>query len=507
MGRVGAPAAAPLWRLLLACLMAEVPGSLALSSASSDAGHLRSSLDTNLIVRRKAASRRGVGAGRAARTLAANASATPRSVGMLSVHASSRYQDAECPLNTGGTCFLFSCAESEGPTECVNGLCICQEGYCATGGKCVRVGSGNHAFTKVLAPIRSVQDPSLCFDVSGGTQDLLLSKCEGGRQTKKFEMPVSNVGVLRWAADQSKCLKVCEQGESVQLASCVYDSPESQFVLAPGGEGEIRFMQNPRRCLSVVGEVPRLGSLLKLQECKAKVLYEQFYFGLEAPQLHLPCYTPVQCAKMNAQRVGQYCRANPAAPMCMLMKQCPPGGCFNGKCVSGYCVCNAGFQGIKCNQLAGIPVPIGSGPAFRNQGVTFEFSPGPTPGPGPAPGPFAPGPGPMGLAAGPAPAPALAPAPMPMFVPAPNQMVPSPAPAPVLPPAPAAPAAAAAPAAVAAVTATAVATTPGNCEQDTGGTCWLLGCDASRNAVCSWGKCLCQAGYCAVAGKCVAQSR
>merc|ERR1740122_915592 len=40
----------------------------------------------------------------------------------------------ECPLaaNTGavGSCMVFPCAESRGPTVCTLGTCYCQEGYC-----------------------------------------------------------------------------------------------------------------------------------------------------------------------------------------------------------------------------------------------------------------------------------------------------------------------------------------------------------------------------------------
>mmetsp|Transcript_7442 Transcript_7442/g.20408 ORF Transcript_7442/g.20408 Transcript_7442/m.20408 type:complete len:183 (-) Transcript_7442:88-636(-) len=46
----------------------------------------------------------------------------------------------------------------------------------------------------------------------------------------------------------------------------------------------------------------------------------------------------------------------------------------------------------------------------------------------------------------------------------------------------------------------------GKCEEctgDTGGTCRLLTCDSSRNARCVRGRCVCAPGYCALFGKCV----
>lgn len=40
----------------------------------------------------------------------------------------------QCASDTGGTCALFSCRESRGPTNCVNGKCLCQKDYCSVTG-------------------------------------------------------------------------------------------------------------------------------------------------------------------------------------------------------------------------------------------------------------------------------------------------------------------------------------------------------------------------------------
>eukprot|EP00434_Breviolum_minutum_P023991 symbB.v1.2.021173.t1/scaffold1779.1/size154953/1 len=40
--------------------------------------------------------------------------------------------DTTCNRNTGGICFLGVCDTSRGPTECVHGQCLCQEGHCGT---------------------------------------------------------------------------------------------------------------------------------------------------------------------------------------------------------------------------------------------------------------------------------------------------------------------------------------------------------------------------------------
>merc|ERR1712137_837563 len=47
----------------------------------------------------------------------------------------------------------------------------------------------------------------------------------------------------------------------------------------------------------------------------------------------------------------------------------------------------------------------------------------------------------------------------------------------------------------------------GTCSTDTGGTCSYSSCASSRGRTsCSMGKCLCQSGYCAAGGRCVAQT-
>lgn len=42
-----------------------------------------------------------------------------------------------------------------------------------------------------------------------------------------------------------------------------------------------------------------------------------------------------------------------------------------------------------------------------------------------------------------------------------------------------------------------------DCTGDTGGTCKFLRCDSSRNAICASGRCVCAPGHCALFAKCV----
>merc|ERR1711862_943665 len=45
--------------------------------------------------------------------------------------------EAECLNDTGGSCKLFGCSKSRGPTDCTDGKCLCQEGSCVQDGACV----------------------------------------------------------------------------------------------------------------------------------------------------------------------------------------------------------------------------------------------------------------------------------------------------------------------------------------------------------------------------------
>lgn len=42
-----------------------------------------------------------------------------------------------CITSSGGTCHVIGCSASRGPTECIDGLCQCQSGYCAQEGVCI----------------------------------------------------------------------------------------------------------------------------------------------------------------------------------------------------------------------------------------------------------------------------------------------------------------------------------------------------------------------------------
>jgi len=72
----------------------------------------------------------------------------------------------KCPAQSGGTCRFFGCSGWRGPTDCVSGKCVCQEGYCATGfsGKCVPRGScvKDSAGTCKYLPCKETRGPTTC---------------------------------------------------------------------------------------------------------------------------------------------------------------------------------------------------------------------------------------------------------------------------------------------------------------------------------------------------------
>jgi len=44
--------------------------------------------------------------------------------------------EGRCTRFSGGTCSVWSCYSSRGPTDCINSKCMCKQGMCAHNGKC-----------------------------------------------------------------------------------------------------------------------------------------------------------------------------------------------------------------------------------------------------------------------------------------------------------------------------------------------------------------------------------
>ena len=55
----------------------------------------------------------------------------------VAAHELNNASNSFCDSYTDGTCKYFGCKSSRGPTQCIQGQCRCQPGYCAVGSRCV----------------------------------------------------------------------------------------------------------------------------------------------------------------------------------------------------------------------------------------------------------------------------------------------------------------------------------------------------------------------------------
>uniref|UniRef100_A0A7S1S775 Beta-lactamase-related domain-containing protein n=1 Tax=Alexandrium catenella TaxID=2925 RepID=A0A7S1S775_ALECA len=105
---------------------------------------------------------------------------------------------SKCAADTGGTCRVLSCDASRGPTTCKRGTtCVCQEGFCAQEGKCVR---------------RS--ELSSCCRDTGGTCSLLGCDASRGAVTCVREGFMSMSG---------RC--ICREGLCAEAGRCIPPGP------------------------------------------------------------------------------------------------------------------------------------------------------------------------------------------------------------------------------------------------------------------------------------------
>lgn len=291
----------------------------------------------------------------------------------------------ECPLATGGNCYIFGCADSRGgpgSVECNGGHCLCKPGFCALQGTCVVApssGEGDDEQARAMAPIRLTAHPDKCLATVG--QAVLVQDC--GSTPEVFSLPVGGIGQIRRQADAKQCLAVVAGvgGERIVIKECsLVAGSTMQFVLPGGALGLVRWRRDPRKCLAVVPPPPPplavataglaapvaapepsiVGAQLLLRQCQAEDLLEQFGTSDEAPAPFMPCTSSLACAQMEADSVLQYCLQFPSSPSCAQYRRCPPGGCNNGACDSGYCKCNAGFYGESCEQAVHAAVPLAS---------------------------------------------------------------------------------------------------------------------------------------------------
>lgn len=118
---------------------------------------------------------------------------------------------AICPMafNTGavGSCKIFGCAASRGPTHCKMGSCYCDEGYCRYPASTVHVGA-RYCVQRVQA--NSCHLTRVCYNAG-----LTTSFCEKGMCMCKFGYSVDENG--KCAADASMALAA--MGNSTQRSA------------------------------------------------------------------------------------------------------------------------------------------------------------------------------------------------------------------------------------------------------------------------------------------------
>jgi len=105
----------------------------------------------------------------------------------------------KCDRDTTGTCKYGSCAKSRGPAECHVGKCLCQQGFCASEGRCYPI----------------VADE--CPKETGGTCSVL--SCSGSRGAAKCEKGqcLCQHGGCAW---NGKCFPVTDTGGTCSALPC-----------------------------------------------------------------------------------------------------------------------------------------------------------------------------------------------------------------------------------------------------------------------------------------------
>mmetsp|Transcript_9274 Transcript_9274/g.13699 ORF Transcript_9274/g.13699 Transcript_9274/m.13699 type:complete len:375 (+) Transcript_9274:37-1161(+) len=300
----------------------------------------------------------------------------------------------DCTLVTGGYCFITDCDSSRGNAasmECASGHCLCKSGYCAISGACVVAPATSASEEEIgtVAPIRLVAFPDICLSIpqalpapvnqtaaDGAAMNLPLPppvqlEAEGcPSPPQKFEFPIGGIGMIRSEENRSQCLAVLDEGgdgAAVIMKDCsIAGGASLQFELPAGASGMIRWKSDPSLCLalhgarhmSAVESGSRPPAPLMLQKCDSKSLAQKLSLTDEAPPPYQPCESPDSCSELEAKAVLEFCSSHPTWPNCQLFTKCPPGGCNNGDCISGNCVCRGLYTGDSCEKPLAGPAPL-----------------------------------------------------------------------------------------------------------------------------------------------------
>jgi len=319
-------------------------------------------------------------------------------------HLRTRFQTRSsdhCSIVTGGECFIWGCDSTRGGdarVECVEGYCLCKTGFCNLNGACVNAPEEDDTsklWQAVSQSIRWDQHPEKCMIVV----DSYLRMADCGASPQQFTLPVGQTGQLK-IGETGQCVGMLTtsdaDGSYAGPLPCDISDPRQEFAVPNGGTGLIRWSHHPDMCLAVTDGSVVAGTPLTLHSCESSQSIGQFGMSFEPPPSHLGCTTGAGCSMLKDLAVKALCGAMPNQVWCRRLKQCPPGGCKNGDCIDGICVCKLGFSGPLCETHTSGPVPINGFAAGSVAGASAVAAdvhvfgaPGPAPGPATAAGTLA----------------------------------------------------------------------------------------------------------------------
>ena len=152
--------------------------------------------------------------------------------------ASTRGADV-CLTDTTGTCRLFGCRSSRGPTNCDSGKCVCKPGYCAYAGKCQKPTSCDTSTpgTCNLLPCKSKRGATQCIDGhcvcepgACATDGVCYKGCpkDTGGNCKLFDCAASRGATCNWPSCE------CEEGKCALEGKCVTGAVYAAALAAAG---------------------------------------------------------------------------------------------------------------------------------------------------------------------------------------------------------------------------------------------------------------------------------
>mmetsp|Transcript_61791 Transcript_61791/g.133917 ORF Transcript_61791/g.133917 Transcript_61791/m.133917 type:complete len:243 (-) Transcript_61791:122-850(-) len=142
---------------------------------------------------------------------------------------------ATCLKDTLGTCSVFGCSQSRGPTECVGGKCLCAGDACAIGGTCFDTCEKQTPGTCRIfgcsakrGPADCVGGQCVCKDDYCSINGVCTSVCE-----KRTGGSCSVMGCSS-SRGQTECVHkqcLCPAGYCAEAGKCVWAGSSSAMLL------------------------------------------------------------------------------------------------------------------------------------------------------------------------------------------------------------------------------------------------------------------------------------